>query len=164
MKSSFAVLFFFTVQFMCYGQETSQKSDNPPLNQDSFGEGITSDGALSEAAMYARYGTLSVADSIPAKFSGTVIDVCRVKGCWMKLELTDGKETMVRFKDYGFFVPRDITGKKVTVQGTAFVEEMSVERQRHYALDEGASEEEVAKIKAPLKTYGFEAVGVLLED
>ena len=70
----------------------------------------------------------------------------------------------VRFKDYGFFVPKDAAGKKVVMNGAAFLEEMSVEDQKHYAEDEGASEEELAQITAPKRTLRFEADGVLIAN
>ena len=37
---------------------------------------------------------------------GTITDVCAKKGCWMKV--VDGDdEIFVKFRDYGFFVPRN---------------------------------------------------------
>ena len=47
------------------------------------------------------------------KFKAEVTDVCQVKGCWMRLNIGNDIEVMVNFKDYGFFVPRDIIGKNV---------------------------------------------------
>ena len=85
------------------------------------------------------------------------------KGCWMKLKLGNGKESMVKFKDYGFFVPQELVGKEVVVNGLAYVEEMSVGDQRHYARDAGKSEEEVAAIIMVEKKYAFEADGVLIK-
>jgi len=70
----------------------------------------------------------------------------------------------VKFKDYGFFVPKDIDGEEVIINGKAFVNEVSVEEQRHYAKDAGQSEEEIAAITKPKKTYSFEADGVLLKQ
>jgi hypothetical protein len=110
------------------------------------------------------YDGLSTNDTLTTKFVGKVKEVCQAKGCWMKVELSNGNEAMVRFKDYGFFVPRDIAGKNVVVDGLAFVEEMSVEDQKHYAKDAGANEEELSKITTPKKTYGFEASGVLIKN
>ena len=81
----------------------------------------------------------------------------------MKLKLENGEEAMVKFKDYGFFMPKDIAGKEVIVNGLAFIEEMSVEEQKHYAEDAGESKEVIAAITAPKKTYRFEADGVLLK-
>ena len=53
-------------------------------------------------------------------FRGTVTEVCKAKGCWMKVALENGEETMVKFKDYGFFVPKDMAGKEVVINGHRF--------------------------------------------
>src|SRR4051812_2901393 len=47
--------------------------------------------------------------------AGTIADVCTAKGCW--LVVTDGSRQMrVMFKDYAFFVPKDIFGQHVLLQ------------------------------------------------
>ncbi|MCL5245387.1 DUF4920 domain-containing protein [Cellulophaga sp. 20_2_10] len=130
----------------------------------SFGEKITPDNAKVTKEIAAVYHNLAVADTVATKFTGKVLDVCQSKGCWMKLDLGDGEEAMVKFKDYGFFMPKDIAGKEVVVNGKAFVEQMSVDEQQHYAEDGGATKEEIAQITAPKKTYRFEADGVLLKE
>jgi len=66
----------------------------------------------------------------------------------------------VRFKDYGFFVPKDISGKDVIVEGKAYSTEVSVEELRHYAEDAGKSKEEIMAITEPEQTYAFLATGV----
>jgi hypothetical protein len=68
----------------------------------------------------------------------------------------------VKFKDYAFFVPKDIAGREVLVEGVAFTEETSIEELRHYAEDAGKSEEEIAKITEPVTEKKFMASGVLL--
>jgi len=107
---------------------------------------------------------LKVSDSLNLQVKGTITEVCQAKGCWMKVNLTDSEEVFVKFKDYGFFVPTDAAGKNVVMNGLAFVEEMTVEDQRHYAQDEGASKEELAKIVEPKRTLRFEADGVRISN
>ena len=82
----------------------------------------------------------------------------------MKLNLDNGEQVMVKFKDYGFFMPKDIAGKEVIVNGKAYVKEVSVDEQRHYAEDGGESKEAIAAITEPKRTYSFEADGVLLKE
>ncbi|MCB0503529.1 MAG: DUF4920 domain-containing protein [Bacteroidetes bacterium] len=94
---------------------------------------------------------------------GVIKDVCQVKGCWMTLVAADGLDVRVTFKDYGFFVPKDISGKSVVVKGVGKIVTTSVEDQRHYAEDEGQSEEEIAKITEPLTEYTFVAEGVKIK-
>ena len=54
---------------------------------------------------------------------------------------------MVRFKNYSFFVPKDIEGKEVIVEGKAFIDILTVDELKHYAFDAGKSKEEIDKIK-----------------
>ena len=128
----------------------------------SFGKEIIPDDAIKISSMADHYGNLQVGDSIQSKMKATVNEVCQAKGCWMTLDLGEDKEVMVKFKDYGFFVPKDISGKEVIVNGKAYVTEMSVEEQQHYAQDAGESEDVINQITAPKKTYLFEADGVLV--
>lgn len=81
----------------------------------------------------------------------------------MKLALADGTETMVRFKDYGFFMPLDSKDREVIVNGKAFVKKTSVKELRHYAEDAGKTKEEIAKITEPKIEFTFEADGVLMK-
>jgi len=94
---------------------------------------------------------------------GTIKEVCQAKGCWMKVVLDNDQEMMVKFKNYGFFVPTDVANSEVIVNGFAFVEEMSVEEQKHYAADGGASKSAIAAIKSPKRQLRFEADGVLIK-
>jgi len=160
----FVLLVFFT---SCKGQEKKQEMVTKTQNVEelaSFGDKILADGSISSREMMKKYDDMAVADTLQTKFTAVVKEVCQAKGCWMKVELDGGEEAMVRFKDYGFFMPKDISGKEVVVNGIAFVEEMSVEDQKHYAEDGGKSEAEIAKITAPKKTFGFEADGVILRE
>ncbi len=70
----------------------------------------------------------------------------------------------MKFKDYGFFVPKNAQDKEVIVNGKAFVSEVSVEKLRHYAEDAGKSKDEIAKITKPELQYNFEADGVFVKE
>lgn len=96
------------------------------------------------------------------KLTGTVVEVCQEKGCWMKLDNGSGEPLMVKFKDYGFFMPKDIKGKKVVLEGEAKVNRVSVKQLQHYAQDAGKSEEEIKAITKPKREVQFIAKGVLV--
>ena len=100
-------------------------------------------------------------DSVQLKVKGKIIDVCSKKGCWMTIELPNKQELMVRFKDYGFFVPLDSSGEAI-INGLAYINNTSVDELRHYAKDAGASINDIESIVEPKITYNFEADGVLL--
>lgn len=130
----------------------------------SFGEKIQADQALAAKEMNEKFKDLTPGDSVQVKMTSKVNSVCQTKGCWMRLDLGNEEEVMVKFKDYGFFMPKNIAGQEVIIDGTAFVDEMTVEEQKHYAQDAGKSEEEIAAITEPKRTYTFVADGVLLKE
>ncbi|WP_055446621.1 DUF4920 domain-containing protein [Lacinutrix mariniflava] len=145
-------------------EEAVEVAKEMAVNYKSFGEEIIADDAIAVKSMAEHYKAMNVGDSINTKMIAKVDEVCQSKGCWMKLDLDNGEQVMVKFKDYGFFMPKDITGKEVIVNGKAYVKEVSVEEQRHYAEDGGESEEAIAAIIAPKRTFSFEADGVLLKQ
>jgi hypothetical protein len=113
--------------------------------------------------VYEKYQNMKPGDTVVTTFGSTVNSVCVKKGCWMRLKLTEEEESLVTFKDYGFFVPKDIDGQEAVVHGKLFVKETSVEDLKHFAKDAGKSEEEIAAITEPKLVYAFEADGVYLK-
>ena len=102
-------------------------------------------------------------ETMEVKVTWKVSEVCQAKGCWMTIEKGDGTTMRVSFKDYGFFMPKNISGKTVVMQGRASVETTSVDELRHYAEDAKKSKEEIAKITEPKKELAFEADGVIIK-
>ena len=124
-----------------------------------FGDKISTDGTTPTSDLKALY---ELEEAFDIKFQATVVDVCQMKGCWMKLDLGDNNEVMVNFKDYGFFVPKNISGRAVLVSGKGFKKTISVDELKHYAFDRGDSEDLIAKINEPEIIYALTADGVLL--
>jgi len=128
----------------------------------SFGDKITSENAITSAEMLDKFKNLKVGDTLDVKFASSVKEVCSKKGCWMTVPLDKETETLVRFKDYGFFMPLDAKDSKVIVKGKAFVRVTPASELRHYAEDAGKSKEEIAKITDSKKEFAFVANGVLM--
>jgi len=124
-----------------------------------FGKIIEAGGAISIEEFVKR---MEGEDTLYVKIEAIASEVCQKKGCWMKVETTEGKSMRIRFKDYGFFVPKDISGRSVVFEGIAFKDTISVEDLKHYAEDEGQSEEEIAEITEPEIKTSFLANGVLI--
>lgn len=129
----------------------------------SFGDKISNEEVVTSKEMLLKFEDMTFGDTINVKFASEIKEVCAAKGCWMKLPLSEEKEVMVRFKDYGFFMPLDSQGKEVVLEGKAFVQTTSVAELRHYAKDAGKSKEEIAAITTSKKEFSFEANGVLLK-
>ncbi len=139
------------------------KNDPPKISAETgfpnYGAEISIDGAMSYSEMVDKMGD---AEKFPAKVKGKVSEVCKVKGCWMNISAEGKEEMMVNFKDYAFFMPLDIAGKEVVMQGYAFRELTSVKDLKHYAEDEGLSQEEIDAITEPEQQLKFLADGVIL--
>ena len=103
-------------------------------------------------------------DKKDVKIEGKILSSCPMKGCWMKIK-ADQDTILVRFKDYGFFVPKNgIEGEKAILNGKISVETLSVEQLRHYAEDAGKNQEEINLIKDPQVSLTFLADGVYIEN
>ena len=101
--------------------------------------------------------------SIPTKISGTILETCPKKGCWMSMA-TNTDTVFVRFRNYGFFVPTNgVEGKTAIIEGDLFVDTISVRMLRHYAKDAGKSKQEIEKITEPELGLSFTADGVIIQ-
>jgi hypothetical protein len=167
MKNFFMVFVLGLALISCKNEQkgTSETTEDikPEIAYASFGMEISDTDALNADGMMAQYKGLKVGDTIDAKMRGKIKEVCSMKGCWMTLDMGDEKQVMVKFKDYGFFMPLNAEGE-VVVNGKAFITETPVEELKHYAEDAGKSSEEIAAITEPKLEYRFEADGVLLKQ
>ncbi|MCB0423880.1 MAG: DUF4920 domain-containing protein [Mangrovimonas sp.] len=165
MKKVVLLALLFCAFFACKNEtKTETVEESKDVAYASFGKAIIADDAIAASSMAKHYNDLKTGDSLDTKMVATVNEVCQAKGCWMTLKLEDSSEVLVKFKDYGFFVPKNIAGKEVVVNGKAFVSETSVAELRHYAEDAGKTAEEIAAITEPERTFSFEADGVLVKE
>jgi hypothetical protein len=165
MKGFNIFLVIFLILGGCKEEKKQSGSEEKEVTEEQvevFGANFDRQEVQNSRDISSLYSSLSESDTLKTSFKAVVTDVCKAKGCWMKVSLENGQETMVTFKDYGFFVPKDIVGKEVAMHGMGFIEQQSVEDQRHYARDGGIPEEEVMKITDPKVIYSFVADGVLL--
>ena len=96
---------------------------------------------------------------------GFITQTCAKKGCWMDVKMPEGDTMMVRFKDYGFFVPIEgVEDLRTVMRGTAKMDTISVDLLRHYAEDAGDTEDEIMQITEPRFVLEFIADGVLIEQ
>ena len=150
MKTSLFIGLFVAASFGAFAQD----------DVSYHGKKITRNGAIPATQLATKMADKT---ELPVKVEGTVESVCKMKGCWMKVKTGDGQTMRVTFKDYGFFVPKDIVGKTVVVEGLAETTTTPVADLRHYALDAGKSKEEIEKITEPEKALTFVADGVIVK-
>jgi hypothetical protein len=129
------------------------------LAQEHYGAKITPEGAKAATELPAL---MKKKKEMNIKITGQVLEACKVKGCWMMVDLGNGQKMRVSFKDYAFFVPKNSGGKTAVMEGVATWQETTVKELKHYAKDAGKSQEEIDAIKKPKKELVFEASGVIL--
>lgn len=142
-------------------ESTAEKTTEKDGDGVHFGKMISAEDAKSTSYLAS---IMETEDSVRIKIAATAVEVCQKKGCWMKVEIADGSLMRIRFKDYAFFVPKDISGKEVIFEGIAYKDTTTVEDLRHYAEDAGKSEEEIAAITEAEFNTAFLADGVLIRQ
>jgi hypothetical protein len=138
----------------------AEKTENTTNNLEFFGDTIQEEGAITTASLLEL---MKDKDSAEVKITTTIREVCQKKGCWMDVELSANELMTVRFKDYGFFVPKDAAGKTVIMDGIVRKEIETVDWLRHKAEDAGKSKEEIEAITQPDTSFTFEARGVIIK-
>ena len=152
-----------TIAFVSCEQKQEAKPEVAKVDYAVFGDSISSDGALTSAEMMEKFKSLKEGDTLEVKFKSGINEVCQKKGCWMTIDLADDKEAFVKFKDYGFFVPKNAAESEVIIHGKAFVEVTSIYDLKEYAKDAGKSKAAIDSIVAPETNYSFMADGVLIK-
>ena len=152
MKSLTKIFIIFFFSIFSFSQ-----NDN---NYDRYGELFET----SEIINYELERDNFLNSSSKVKIEGEILSSCPMKGCWMKISVE--KDTvLVRFKDYGFFVPKNgIEGKSTIINGKLSVDTLSIAQLQHYAEDAGKSKEEIALISKPEITISFLADGILIKE
>lgn len=145
--------------FVALNMSFAQQQITPAKKGVQYGKKIDAQNAISVADLEKK---LQANDNFNGKIMGEVVEVCKKKGCFLTLKRANGESVMVRFTDYGYFVPADIVGKKIAVEGRAKMKETSLEWLQHNAEDKGASKEEIAKITKPKTDISIVADGVVV--
>ena len=155
-----------TLVFFACNSKTNQ-SENKKVVEDietsitKHGLDISEKGAITVAEFLAQ---LEGKDSVYAKISAPIEEVCVKKGCWMKINLGEDEKMHVTFKDYEFFVPKDAAGKIAILQGFAKMDTLSIEEVKHLLADANAPQEEIDAVSLPEIKYTFEAEGVIIKE
>ncbi len=138
--------------------ETAVSEINPDYQY--YGDSITDEGAIPVADLLTK---MEGSDSAAMKVEGIVTESCQKKGCWMKMDLGNGEQMRVSFKDYEFFVPKNLDGETAILEGYAKVTTTDVDMLKHLAEDAGKSEEEIAEITEPEVGVTYVATGVIIK-
>ena len=155
-------LFFSFLVLVAVAANAQEASEIKPAAKGVvYGEAINTAGSVVSVNDLQLQAANAVFDG---KVTGKVKEVCKSMGCWIRLEKADGTTLMVKSKEHGFFMPQDLVGRTVVIEGTATVKEVSEDKRKHLAEDAGKSKEEIRKIKGSAKEVQFVAKGVEVLD
>jgi hypothetical protein len=151
-------LFSLFISFVIVIAAVAQPPKGPAKKGMNFGAKTSVDGAIAANDLNNALAGKTTAD---VKVKGKVVEVCKAEGCWIRMETASGP-MLIKMKDHAFMVPLALNGKTVVVDGTAELQETSVEMLKHYAEDAGKSKTEIAAIKEPKKEITLQAKGILV--
>lgn len=155
MRFRSSVAFWIVLSAFAAAAAAAPQQAPAPEPDTTYGAPLSDRAALPLARLLDRADRLAGTE---VTVEGRVEAVCQNMGCWMTL--TDGKrQVRVTFKDYGFFVAKNLSGSRVRAEGVFDVREISVEEARHYLEDAGRPEE-AAAVTEPQQGFVLVATGV----
>jgi hypothetical protein len=101
---------------------------------ETFGSPLPEQGETVPLAMLLTRGQEFLGRSV--KVRTRIAQVCQAKGCFF-IAQEGGHSARVSFKDYGFFVPTDISGRTVTLAGELVEVTLTDEQASHLSADVG---------------------------
>ena len=92
----------------------------------------------------------------PARFQGQIVktegeiaQVCQRMGCWMEITAeADGTAVRVPMAGHSFFLPRDVAGRRATVEGTVNVETLDDATAEHLREEGAQATDQALSIEA----------------
>jgi hypothetical protein len=154
MKHAIVTMMFMTLCFITKAQNvpSAEKGVN-------YGKKFNQDSAIAITDLETKLSD----GKYNGNLTGKVVEVCQEKGCWIKIDKGNGETILAKTNDE-FFMPKNIVGKMVMLNGEASVKERSIKELKHYAADAGKSKDEIDKITAPKKELIFKLKGVVVMD
>lgn len=131
------------------------------IEMENFGEDFEALDVKSKEEMAKIFTEMKEGDTLQVQFQSEIGATCKKKGCWMSLDLGNEEKAIVKFKDYGFFVPKEgAEGKESIVNGMAYLSITSVNELKHDAKDAGKPQATIDSIVAPKIQKMIMATGV----
>jgi hypothetical protein len=152
-----------TAAFICLAAFVSlaQPPSGPARPGTVYGSPTDGQNALSASELPVL---LKKQDTVQVKVTARVLEVCSKKGCWLTFKVDESQDAFVKMKDYAFFVPLDMVGKNVVLEGKAYTKTTSVAELKHYAEDAKKPKHEIAAITQPKTEIRFMADGIVVVE
>ena len=133
MKPTLSILFGFVLTFAAYA-DTLRLSE--PVIQDAQSEtfGVKLDHSLPKLSMQDLVTDSPSYLAKPFQVEVRIAKVCQKKGCFF-IAQQDQYTLRVSFRDYGFFIPTDSSGKTVILAGELVQKVISPTQAAHFKAD-----------------------------
>jgi hypothetical protein len=133
MKRSLSILFCFAVTF---GADADILRLSEPVTQSAQSEtfGIKIDYTLPKVSMQNLVTDPSLHMANPFRVEARIAKVCQKKGCFF-IAQQDQYVLRVSFRNYGFFIPTDSSGKIVMMAGKLVQKHVSPQQVAHFKDD-----------------------------
>ena len=146
-------------------QETKKSEKYYGLKQINADGAITSDSLISMLKEDKNLNEFEIepevkVKGIKTKIEGKIVDMCQMSGCWFSFQSKNGEIITINMREHKE-TPKAWSGKIVAAEGIAYTETISIEELRHAAKAEGASREDLSKIKSPQTNYYLLADGAI---
>ncbi len=151
-------LFLFSALFLSIIALAQAPKGKAPVGT-GFGQKMDEKGAMPGAELYLMVAS---GDTAFVKIKTKVVTSCASEGCWLTFFVNDSISAIAKMKDHAFFVPLDIQGKTVVMDGKAYMKTTSVKELKHLAEDAKKPKKEIDAITKPKKQIVFIASGVLV--
>ncbi|XGC79830.1 DUF4920 domain-containing protein [Bdellovibrio bacteriovorus] len=100
--------------------------------------------------------------------SGTIVDVCAKRGCWMQLTTDVGNEKVrVKVNDGEIVFPLEARGKKAAAKGEFKKMVLTLEQTKNHLAhiaEENKKKFDPASVKEPMVVYQVQASGAVIEE
>jgi len=162
-----AVLFFSCSSERNNSQNSEEEKKWFGLKEITANDAIIVDEAINQLDSTENLQVINIGEGVTAKgikikVKGEVLDICKSSGCWFTFQTKSGKELFIQMKEHKETEKGKWIGKTVVVEGELYSNEISIEEQRQNAKSEGASREEISKIKEAKTEYILNADGAIL--
>jgi hypothetical protein len=133
MKFTLGTVIYFALTFGLHAK-TLRLSE--PVIQDAQSEtfGVKLDESLPKLSMASLVSDSSSFLAEPFQVEARIAKVCQKKGCFF-IAQQQQHVLRVSFRDYGFFIPTDSSGKSVIIAGQLVQKEISPEQAAHFKAD-----------------------------
>lgn len=167
MKYLFTFIILFSFLIVSCSKDAKKTDDMHNSKSADLGDGaygfvkIDEQNAISVEELFNT--AMNNDENLTIKAKGKITKVCQHSGCWVTIEMPNGKDMLVEFKDEFSIPKKGMVGKSIYFQGKTEKEIYSVDELRSNAMKDGKSKEEVEAITEPEIDIKFIAEGVLIK-